>query len=90
MREASARLSAGGHREDECLRSVSVLVVVVVVVVVVEAGVSVALAIARTFSRLVMGTPSGDEGLSKVRCRNISRFGHLYSQCSSVCCSSGT
>ncbi len=84
LREAIARLSMGGHREYECLSSVLVLVVVV------EAGVSVAIASARTFSRLVMGTPSGDEGLSKVRCRNISRFGHLYSQCSSVCCSSGT
>ncbi len=43
MREAIARLSMGGHRDDECLRSVSVLVVVavVVVVVVVEAAVLV-------------------------------------------------
>ncbi len=47
-----------------------------------------ALANASTFSGSVVRTPSGDEGLPKVCCRRTSRFGHLCSQCSSVCGSS--
>ncbi len=47
-----------------------------------------ALASASTFSGAVMRTPSGGEGLPQVCCRRTSRFGHLCSQCSSVCGSS--
>ncbi len=42
----------------------------------------------RTFSGSVLRTPSGVEGLPKVCCRGRPRFGHLCSQCSSVCGSS--
>ncbi len=48
----------------------------------------VALACANTFSGSVVSAPSGAEGLPKVCCRRASRFGHLCSQCSSVCGSS--
>ncbi len=40
------------------------------------------------FSRSVVSTPSLSEGLPKVRYWGTSRFGHLCSQCSSVCGSS--
>ncbi len=46
------------------------------------------LANASTFSGSVVRAPSGGEGLPKVYCRRTSRFGHLCSQCPSVCGSS--